>query len=120
MSVELGMMVYKGTVYLMESDSTKPTRKSKSVALASASTTATSTEPDAQAQDQDQDQEQDQEQAQTQTQTHNRVYIYDPIQPIQVGLWNSSAGMCFFPGVEDALREGNRDALLSLVSEKIS
>jgi len=114
MSVELGMMVYKGTVYLMESDSTKPTRKSKSVALASASTTATSTEPDAQAQAQDQDQEQ------AQTQTHNRVYIYDPIQPIQVGLWNSSAGMCFFPGVEDALREGNRDALLSLVSEKIS
>ena len=96
MSVELGMMVYKGTVYLMESDSTKSTRKSKSPVP------APTTETD------------------TQAQTHNRVYIYDPIQPIQVGLWNSSAGMCFFPGVEDALHEGNRDALLSLVSGKIS
>lgn len=96
MSVELGMMVYKGTVYLMESDSTKPTRKSKTPVPAPTTETGTL------------------------AQTHNRVYIYDPIQPIQVGLWNSSAGMCFFPGVEDALREGNRDALLSLISGKIS
>jgi hypothetical protein len=94
MSVEMGMMIHKGTVYLMESDSTKPTRKMKS------------------------------KQLQTQTtdmvESRNRIYIYDPVNPIQVGIWSSSTGMSFFPGVEDALREGNRDALISCIPRKIS